>query len=298
MKIPKKHEFPLILSTGRVRITGTGTGLFCFALILGFVLTAGDRLEAHSDTENITDDVENGGMEFSPGFEQVSVDTLLYEESVYPVSRLSQPVVIDADWDKEPWSDIQSLYLGNHMGDDPDHRPDVHAKVAYDSEAIYVIFHVQDQYVRCVVEEHHGPVWTDSCVEFFFTPETETEGYFNLETNCIGTALFSYQNREEGIRSRISESDFESVDIAHSVSGVVDPEITDPVTWTLEYRIPFELIARYTEMDHPAPGVEWKANFYKIADNSSHPHWLTWSPVDHPEPNFHLPEFFGRLQFR
>ncbi|MCB0276848.1 MAG: diguanylate cyclase, partial [Calditrichaeota bacterium] len=26
-------------------------------------------------------------------------------------------------------------------------------------------------------------------------------------------------------------------------------------------------------------------------------HWLTWAPVEHPKPNFHLPEFFGTLVF-
>ncbi len=25
--------------------------------------------------------------------------------------------------------------------------------------------------------------------------------------------------------------------------------------------------------------------------------WLTWAPVDYPEPKFHLPDFFGRLDF-
>jgi hypothetical protein len=39
------------------------------------------------------------------------------------------------------------------------------------------------------------------------------------------------------------------------------------------------------------------ANFYKCADQTSHPHWLTWASVDYPQPKFHLPEFFGRLVF-
>jgi len=43
--------------------------------------------------------------------------------------------------------------------------------------------------------------------------------------------------------------------------------------------------------------VTWRANFYKCADSTSHPHWLTWSPVDHPTPHFHLPAFFGTLEF-
>jgi hypothetical protein len=50
-------------------------------------------------------------------------------------------------------------------------------------------------------------------------------------------------------------------------------------------------------MQPPAPGVRWRANFYKCAEHNSHPHWLMWAPIDFPKPNFHLPEFFGTLEF-
>jgi hypothetical protein len=42
-------------------------------------------------------------------------------------------------------------------------------------------------------------------------------------------------------------------------------------------------------------GNLWRANFYKCGDDTSHPHWAAWSPVD--ELNFHLPRCFGRLGF-
>ena len=56
---------------------------------------------------------------------------------------------------------------------------------------------------------------------------------------------------------------------------------------------------------HPNPfmdlgdlaGQTWRANFYKCADASVFPHWLTWSRVGLPEPDFHQPAFFGTLEF-
>lgn len=216
----------------------------------------------------------------------------------YMVTRLTQPVEINSVWDKDPWNDIPALHLNNYMGDKPDHRPDVHTKVAYDENAVYVIFHVDDQFVRCVVDEYQGPVYTDSCVEFFFVPGGDiSNGYFNLEVNCGGTALFHFQNERGVDRVRIPEAAFEKIELAASMPRIVDPEITDPVKWTIEYRIPFDILAQFTKVIHPAPGVEWRANFYKIGDRTSHPHWLTWSYVDHPRPDFHRPEFFGTLIF-
>ena len=36
----------------------------------------------------------------------------------------------------------------------------------------------------------------------------------------------------------------------------------------------------------PSPRAVWRVNFYKCADDTSHPHWLTWSPVELPDPKF------------
>jgi len=221
------------------------------------------------------------------------------QDSVYHVTKLTQPVEIDSNWKKSAWNEIPALHLNNHMGDEPEFRPDVKARVAYDEDAIYVIFHVDDKFVRCVVDEYQGPVYTDSCVEFFFVPGNDiSKGYFNLEVNCGGTALFAFQ-KERGVeRVNIPESVFEKITLAHSMPHIVEPEITEPVTWTIEYRIPFEILNEFTDVTRPAPGVEWKANFYKIADETSNPHWLTWSFVNHPEPDFHRPEYFGSLFFK
>ena len=51
------------------------------------------------------------------------------------------------------------------------------------------------------------------------------------------------------------------------------------------------------KVEKPGTGVSWRANFYKCADKTSHPHWLTWAEIDYPNPKFHLPDFFGRLDF-
>ena len=97
---------------------------------------------------------------------------------------------------------------------------------------------------------------------------------------------------EESLRDNIDR-----IQIAHSLPKIVEPEITSPVTWTLEYRLPIEIFAKYSSATKPAAGAIWRANFYKCADKTSHPHWLTWSFVDNDMPNFHLPQYFGTLEF-
>jgi hypothetical protein len=222
-----------------------------------------------------------------------------HEFQEYQVHRLKGTPTLDARWDKPQWRSVKAIEIKNPMGGAPEHFPRVRAKLLYDDVYIYVIFRVEDRYVRAVAKQHQGEVWKDSCVEFFFTPgEDVSLGYLNLEVNCGGTALFHFQKAPRTDLRPVEAADLEQVEIAHSMPKIVDPEIAKPVTWTIEYRIPFAVIARYCRVDKPAPGVVWRANFYKIADDTSHPHWLTWSVVDKPKPDFHQPAYFGVLRFR
>jgi hypothetical protein len=218
---------------------------------------------------------------------------------VYIVSKLSKPLKIDGDWQKNEWSQAETLTISNCMGKVPDFKPVVKAKMMYDENNLYVIFNVSDRYVRCITNTINGPVWEDSCVEFFFSPDTEyPERYFNLEVNCGGTPLMHYNVIPDVNIRKLDIADIGMIEIAHSLPPKSDPEITFPVNWTVEYKIPLELVGKYSGLTNPQPGVEWRANFFKIAENNSNPHYITWAPVDNPEPNFHLPHFFGLIKFQ
>ena len=204
----------------------------------------------------------------------------------------------DTAWDGFPWKGIPSEVLRNHMGKKPDHFPKVEVKIAYDNLAVCVMFRVEDRYVRATATTHQDNVYKDSCVEFFFTPGSDvSKGYFNLEMNCGGAMLFHFQTEPRKDRNVIPESECSKITSVHSLPRIVDPEIEAPVTWTVAYRIPIALLERYCQVISPAPQAVWRVNFYKCADDTSHPHWLTWSPVDLPDPNFHHPQSFGILQF-
>ncbi|MGM0529107.1 MAG: carbohydrate-binding family 9-like protein [Bacteroidota bacterium] len=221
------------------------------------------------------------------------------KEYIYYVHRLAGSMEINANWQKAQWETIKSVKLENYMGCLPDHFPKTEVKLCYDDEYIYVIFRVEDQYVRGVATETHGKVWEDSCVEFFFTPHTDVkQGYFNLEMNSKGIFLFQYHNRKIKKQGFIDLTDCRRIETSFSLKKDVREELQDPVTWTVEYRLPFNILEKYMEVDKPVTGTHWRANFYKCADKTSHPHWLTWAPVDYPEPKFHLPGFFGLIEFK
>ncbi len=169
----------------------------------------------------------------------------------------------------------------------------------YDDQALYVIFRVEDRYVLAVAKQHDDTVCRDSCVEFFFVPGMDiAKGYFNLEMNCGGTMLFHFQIIPRKDSIALAADDLAKIQVAHTMPRRVETEITQPTTWVVEYRLPLDILPRYRkDIAAPGPGVTWRANFFKCADNSSHPHWLTWSKVERPQPDFHVPECFGTLLF-
>jgi hypothetical protein len=152
---------------------------------------------------------------------------------------------------------------------------------------------VQDRYVRIITKDIGGQVWKDSAVEFFFSPDASMPlNYFNLEMNAGGTPLLGNRAKKPVVE------DIKQIEIAHSLPQIVDPEITEPVTWTLEYRIPLAMVEKYANVTRPKKGVEWRANFYKIAEITSNPHYITWSVLPNDRPNFHRPQYFGILKFQ
>jgi hypothetical protein len=227
-----------------------------------------------------------------------SEGTLAKKDYVYHVARLKGPIKIDANWDKPQWQNVQAVDISNFMGDIPAFKPVAQAKMMYSNENLYVIFHVQDRYVRCITKEFFGPVWEDAAVEFFFAPDQDhPELYFNLEINCGGTPLMNYNLVPRKESRKVELNDLKQVEIAHTLPQFIDPEIKEPVTWTLEYRIPLSILQKYSHVSAPGKGVQWRANFYKIAENNSNHHYITWSFVDNEKPDFHLPRFFGKLIF-
>lgn len=220
-------------------------------------------------------------------------------DATYRVSRLKKPMKIDANWNKPQWKKVEAIQIEKYMGTIPPFKPQVEAKMMYDQDNVYVIFRVKDRYVKSVVQEYNGNVSGDSCVEFFFAPDTELPlKYFNLEINAGGTPLIFYVSKPWTEFAKLKNDEIKQIEIAHSLPSVVDPEITEPVTWTLEYRIPLSMLKTYSNVTQPAPGVIWKANFYKTGSRTSNPNYITWNFVDNPKPNFHLPQFFGTLIFK
>lgn len=207
-----------------------------------------------------------------------------------------------ADWSAPAWRKAETLEVADYPWPDSGHRPVVHARLMYDQDTLAVMFHVEDRYVRAVARQFQDGVCRDSCVEFFVSPLPDSLEYFNFEVNCGGTMLLHHcpspKDRAAGKSwIPVSDEDGAAIKMAHTMPKNVDPEITEPTIWTIEYHVPFSLFEKYAGNISHEKGDQWRANFYKCGDQTSHPHWGSWAPVNTEKPNFHVPECFQPIIF-
>lgn len=222
----------------------------------------------------------------------------LQQSQTYIVQHTETSPNIDANWDKDIWHSVPNLAVTNIMGKQPHFIPDVRVKMLYDDKFLYIIWRVEEKYAISRARSYGDKVWEDSAVEFFFSPDKNISiGYFNFETNCGGTSVFRFQRAKDKDVRYFSLEDANKIVVAHTMPTLTQTEIKEVTTWTIEIAIPFSLLEKYCKIKKPDKGGTWRANFYKCAEANSNPHWMTWSFIKSDRPIFHVPQYFGKLQF-
>lgn len=159
--------------------------------------------------------------------------------------------------------------------------------IARDDKVLAVSFHVSGLDLRAVNMEDNMHQWEDSTVEFF-VQDPSGEAYYNFEMNCIGTILSAAGAGRSNRTVRPAVSSVER----YSTLPAERVETEGGVhSWSVVELIPYELIG----VDPENVPDALMANFYKCGDLTAHPHFLSWNRIDTPEPDFHRPEFFGKL---
>lgn len=172
------------------------------------------------------------------------------------------------------------------------YRPSVTFRIARSKTHLVIMYDVRGLDLRAAALEDNGPVWEDSCCEFFVShPDDGT--YYNFELNCIGTLLASKRRSRNDADMFTSEQ--LSMIIRHSTLEHRNIEESGEIRcWSTAICIPFTLIG----IDCMALPESIKVNFYKCGDKTAHPHYLSWNPINLPAPDFHRPDFFGTAVFQ
>lgn len=170
--------------------------------------------------------------------------------------------------------------------------PDASFSIAYGSDCIFIKYYVIEKAIRAIYRRTNEPVYKDSCVEFFISFGDE-EAYYNFEFNCAGTCLlgFGKNKRERKLLPEPLIRKIKNQVLLKTVKGAGPSNIS----WELTLMIPLDVFYHHPLIS--LNGQHCKVNFYKCGDELPEPHFLSWNDIKVEEPDFHLPEFFGEMQF-
>ncbi|KAA6330340.1 hypothetical protein EZS27_020937 [termite gut metagenome] len=171
------------------------------------------------------------------------------------------------------------------------YKPDVKFRIAHNSKNILLNYRVEESDIKALCEEDNGKVWEDSCVEFFIS-FNEDDFYYNIESNCIGKIVVA-TGVDRYNRVPVPAAVINGIDRWSSLGNL--PVENKSGKWELSLVIPVDVFlpSRINTFD----GLQAKGNFYKCGDKLKVSHFLSWNPIKNDQPNFHLPQFFGKLVF-
>lgn len=209
----------------------------------------------------------------------------------YSLKRLKNRLQ-DISSDDE-WQGIDPIIIEHYLWMKNDYQPEVIVKACYSDEYIYVNFLVYENKVTATYVNVGDPVFKDSCVEFFINlfPK-ETEEYFNIELNAIGTIKMGYGIKRN--RKYLTASDLSDMKVVTSIKKpVIGFHGTD--YWKLFCAVPIKILEKISKKTFI--GDDAIGNFYKCGDETEFKHYGMWNIINNPKPDFHLPEYFGKIIF-
>ncbi len=170
------------------------------------------------------------------------------------------------------------------------YRPITLFIIARSYDAIFIKYSVRGSMLRAIYSNDHDPVYQDSCVEFF-CKIPENDYYTNFEFNCIGTCQAARRKSRKDNVIPFPMDDMKRIERYPSIGRRAFKEMEGMFEWELTVKIPFDLIG----IDPKNLPEKLLGNFYKCADGTDSPHYVSWSPILTEKPDFHRPEFFGEL---
>lgn len=175
--------------------------------------------------------------------------------------------------------------------------PNTTFSIARTDDSLIILYNVRGLDLRAQELETNGHMWEDSCCEFF-VEDPSGDKYYNFEMNCLGFLLNGIGAGRENREIRPLE-EMERITTFSSLlnnDDEVEPiEIENEIfAWTVGMIIPMDMIG----IDPNNLPKSLRGNFYKCGDKTAHTHFVSWNKIDIEKPDFHRPDFFGKLNIK
>ena len=152
-------------------------------------------------------------------------------------------------------------------------------------------------------------LFKDNDFEIFLDPDGDTQNYYELEVNALGTEwdLLLLKPYHDGKNVAVDSWDIPGLITKVHVDGTINDSRDRDEGWSVEIAIPWKAFAgNYRSNNFPKDGEQWKVNFSRVQwdveiidgeyvkTDSPEFNWV-WSPQG--LIYMHMPQFWGLVQF-
>jgi hypothetical protein len=185
----------------------------------------------------------------------------------------------------------------------------------WDATNLYIAAELSEPDVWGTITQRDAVIFRDNDFEVFIDPDGDTQSYYELEVNSLGTAwdlFLPKPYRDEG--HALDGWDIHGLQVGTRVDGTLNRPGDRDRRWTVELALPWEALGDAGgAAAPPRPGDQWRINFsrvqwrtrvegaryVKVTDPASgkpfpEDNWV-WSPQG--VVNMHYPELWGFVQF-
>jgi alpha-galactosidase len=198
---------------------------------------------------------------------------------------IDQEIVIDAAHPSTAWSNAEPvIFFSDWQGKNPDPERQTQVQLLWSTESLYLRF--ECRYRELFVFEDSEPngrrdrLWERDVAEVFLQPPEPGLGHykeFEVSSNGMWVDLDIFPGGRSDLNSGLRRS------------AVLDETRR---MWCAELAIPFRDMTSNFD-----PNRTWRVNFFRIEGQAEPRAYHAWRPTHTPQPNFHVPQAFGRLHF-
>lgn len=200
-------------------------------------------------------------------------------------AHLDHEIVLNAAQSAPEWKNTDPIvFCSDWQGKNADPGRQTEVRLLWSSETLYLRF--ESRYRELFLFEDSDPdgrrdrLWERDVAEAFLQPDPwRGHSYYEMEVspNGMWIDLDIFPGGRSEPKSGLKRSVF------------LDEKAR---MWVAEVSVPIQAVTAKFD-----PAAMWRANFYRIEGQQEPRTYMAWQPTRSAQPDFHVPEAFGKLRF-
>jgi alpha-galactosidase len=199
--------------------------------------------------------------------------------------RVAHEISLDAQHPATEWQAAQAVsFWQDWQGKNADPGRQTSVQVLWTQKTLYLRFECSYRELFLFDDSdangRRDQLWDRDVAEVFLQPDPSRPRYyreFEVSPNGMWVDLDIFPEGRRDLESGMKRSVW--LDREHHV-------------WHAELAIPMRALT--AEFD---PAAEWRVNFFRVEGSREPRFYSAWRATNTPQPNFHVPEAFGRMRF-